>query len=191
MQLTNRRKISGMLAWALVASVATGAHAQVDPCELISKEQRDALGLIGWHSSAVPANLDAKPFGLDNELKGRSCEFRRGRNDMLNVLSIFDIPDERARFSLFNHLQARTQDAALHNAASAGQVVIRTQTGICEAIYLGESQLSICTSLLPGAFVMLSLGERNGVGKAFPPLKLMQLLNDVSVRWPKGPETGQ
>lgn len=171
------------VACTLLACGAAPAWADPDPCRLISTERQAELGLTGWQRASVPADLDAKGFGLNARLSGRSCQFKRGQGDLVNVLSIFDVRDEGDRAKLASHLRSRTQDAALQAAAQAGQIAIPTKAGVCDAHYILESQVSICIGLLPGAFVLASIGERNATGKAFAPLTLMKLFDEVEATW--------
>lgn len=44
--------------------------------------------MSGWHPFSVPVELDARHFGLSAQMRGRACQFQKGKGKLFNVLSI-------------------------------------------------------------------------------------------------------
>ena len=171
------------MALAFLASVGSHAYAGKNPCQLISASQQDELGLSGAKASLIPAAIDGKQFGLDDELTGFSCEFKKDNGDKIKLVSVFNVTGEQAHAKLTNHFESLAKEKPSGAAAVTSQNTIPIKNGICEGIYFLKSQLSVCTGLLPKAVMIIALGEDNFIGKAWPPLKAEKIFNEAARTW--------
>jgi hypothetical protein len=171
------------MALALLACVGSPAHAGKDPCQIISPSQLEELGLSGAKASLIPAAIDGKQFGLEGELTGFSCEFKKDNGDKIKLISVFDVVGEQDQVKLANHFGSLAKDKSSHAEAAAAQNTIHVKNGICEGVYFLNSQLSVCTGLLPKAVMIIAFGEDNFVGKAWPPIKAAKTFNEAAKTW--------
>lgn len=176
------------MAFGLLASVGSHAYADKNPCQLISASQQDELGLSGAKASLIRVAIDGKQFGLEGELTGFSCEFKKDNGGKIKLVSIFNVTDEHAHAKLMNHFDSLVKEKQSDAEVVAGQNTIPIKNGICEGIYFFKSQLSMCTGLLPKAVMIIALGEDNFVGKAWPPIKAEKIFNEAAKKWAQANE---
>ena len=163
-----------------LAMLCAHARAEVNPCQLVSAAQQQELGLIEAPRAVIPADIDGKQFGLDHGITGSACEFSKSEREKLKLVSVFKITDDQDRIKLKKHFGADAKEGAKPVSPEAAGKLIQVNGGRCEAIYFGQSQLSICIGLVSDQLMFVALGEANMLGKAWPPLKAAKLFNEAA-----------